>query len=303
MSNILLQENCEDEYVWHYTKLEAFLSIVKNKELWLSNLKYTNDPLECEFSYEDFDCILKRLAKKKPYKKIYGEFQKLDRNLFKIDSNIYSMSFSKKSDKMQHWQVYGDSFHGIAFRVNVGKIKQKILELGFVNQYLYYLEMKYQQKDLEAFVSDYLDTLLLQYSNFDLEMVLPNIILSTFNMALLQNKSEIFLGEDETRFALCESFMENALNSFALEYEKDNQIDLDSHGFGVNSKQFYFSKGLIKSRYSISLKDIWTDGLIDKVVIGPLCNQDPRELIDFFKSTGLKNVEIEESSLKGKVRF
>ena len=297
-----MQDN-KDEYVWHYTKLEAFLSIIKNKELWLSNLKYTNDPLEGEFSYDEFNRILALLAKKKPYKKIYEEFLKMDKNMFKIDSNIYSMSFSKRSDKMQHWQVYGDQFHGIAFRINVGKIKNRIAELGFVNQYLYYLEMKYQQKDLEESVGNYLQKLMNEYQSFTFDGVIPNIIMSTYNMALLQNKSEIFLGEDETRFALCETFMESALNSFAIEYERQNQIDLDEYGFGPNCKKFYFSKGLIKSRYSIALNDVWGDDLIDEVVIGPLCNQDKRELKDFLASCGLRNVVVSESLLKGKVRF
>ena len=78
---------------------------------------------------------------------------------------------------------------------------------------------------------------------------------------------------------------------------------LDEYGFGPNCKKFYFSKGLIKSRYSIALNDVWGDDLIDEVVIGPLCNQDKRELKDFLASCGLRNVVVSESLLKGKVRF
>lgn len=291
----------KDEYVWHYTKLEAFLSIFKNKELWLSNLKYTNDPLEGEFSYAEFDNILKGLSQNPKYELIYKQFLNMPKDIFKIDSNIYSISFSKKDDRMQHWQVYGDAFHGIAFRVNVTKIKEMIEKLGFANQYLYYLEMKYNHNDLEEFLNHYISELLEQYKSYDLNVILPNIIMSAYNMALLQNKSDIFLGENETRFALCETFMENTLDSIS-NYDEEKNL-LDEYGFGPNCKKFYFSKGLIKSRYAIDLKTIWEEGLIDEVVIGPLCNQDPRELRDFLISVGLKNVKIIESSLKGKVRF
>ena len=51
-----------DQILYHYCGLEAFLSIIKNSTLWLSDIRKSNDYLECVYCRDKMEQIREELA-------------------------------------------------------------------------------------------------------------------------------------------------------------------------------------------------------------------------------------------------
>jgi hypothetical protein len=104
------------DYVYHYTSIDSFMSIVKNNELWFSHALFLNDPLEIAFG---LDVIINTLnIKKNDYATVLNiiEGQRNKYKEYSLDLNrdlVFLFSFSELSDKLSSWIQYGDSGRGV----------------------------------------------------------------------------------------------------------------------------------------------------------------------------------------------
>ena len=61
-------------------------------------------------------------------------------------------------------------------------------------------------------------------------------------------------------------------------------------------KYSVFSTG-IRSYYNLCLKEVWGEGLIPEIILGPMCTQDRKELRAFLNASGLRGTRIIESKV------
>jgi len=96
----------QHEYLFHCTSMDVLLSIIKNKEFWLTNLKYVND-------IEEYNRI----------------------NKSEYENSFYVACFTYENDiPKSHWIEYGTLDNGILFSVKRDWFDKSITLLTDLNQ-------------------------------------------------------------------------------------------------------------------------------------------------------------------------
>lgn len=106
--NILNKYKDFPNQIYHYTDGNAFLSILKHKELWASHILFQNDKKEALYSLE----LLHEVLKEK--EKIFHEYNCNIEEIFDFvktftGQNTFTISFSKKRDDLNQWRGYANS--------------------------------------------------------------------------------------------------------------------------------------------------------------------------------------------------
>lgn len=117
--------------LYHYCSTEAFLSIVQNKSIWLSDANKTNDPSELNYIFEFFtatvnECLekyadkytelilrkVKDIVHSTAYALVYEKAQ-----IAKYKKN-FICCFSEAKDLLSQWRAYGNDGNGVAIGFN-----------------------------------------------------------------------------------------------------------------------------------------------------------------------------------------
>ena len=106
---------------YHYTSIKTLFSIITNDELWLSNLKNSNDPNEFYLTCDEYNAYVSKLGRD-PYN---GKPYVLEEN--GIYGNTYGLSFTLVGDNLSQWERYGDSLSGVSICFDID-LMQKTLE-------------------------------------------------------------------------------------------------------------------------------------------------------------------------------
>ncbi len=103
--------------LYHYTNLNALIGIVKNKELWMSNLWFLNDKNEyCEgLDIIKSECE-KRKEEHKANKKISIFLNTLNSAIALLqEQSVYIFSLTTNNDLLSQWRGYGNSGVNVEF--------------------------------------------------------------------------------------------------------------------------------------------------------------------------------------------
>ena len=138
-----------DQTLYHYCGLEAFLSIIKNSTLWLSDIRKSNDYLECVYCRDKIN------------EKIRGflEDDKEDLEAWNFGYNInsdlsmdmisYVACFSENKDQLSQWRGYADNGAGIA----VGFSRESFADLKeAAPSHISFWKVIYDEKEQEKFI-------------------------------------------------------------------------------------------------------------------------------------------------------
>lgn len=98
------------ETAYHYCDLNAFLSIIKNKKLWLSSIDNMNDRLEIKHFYNAFIHRARLLANDETIN-VFDEFLQIFHRQFPTP---YICCFSQQSDVLSQWRAYASDGHGVS---------------------------------------------------------------------------------------------------------------------------------------------------------------------------------------------
>lgn len=134
---------------YHYTSLSCLFSIITTQELWLCNLKNSNDPNEFYLSCNDYNDYVKSTGLN-PYN---GRPYILPNN--SIYGNTYGLSFTTLSDNLSHWERYGDLLRGVSILFDVDSL-QKELKHRY-NFSFNFDSIKYTESEKIAFIKKNLD--------------------------------------------------------------------------------------------------------------------------------------------------
>lgn len=130
-------KNNVPDIVYHYCSPEAFESIIKNKCLWLSDIKACNDFKEIHYTCDIFEKYIDSMDDEKTQKNYYRNLQEYKNNndIYEINeelakenltiksdnvSCLHFASFTTKINDLSQWISYGSNGEGyaIGFRTN-----------------------------------------------------------------------------------------------------------------------------------------------------------------------------------------
>ena len=123
---------------YHYCSLNTLLSIVKNRQLWLSDMMHSNDSEEISYGFSEIRKMLENeissILEKKHFPGGKEEIdsataQILTAFLHKMHSiaapteiRCYATCFSTKKDLLSQWRSYGDDGKGVSIGFNLDKL-------------------------------------------------------------------------------------------------------------------------------------------------------------------------------------
>jgi hypothetical protein len=108
------------ETVYHYTSLQAFLSIIDSQCLRATEISKLNDPQERKAGYK----YVKKEARKRGIATntidLYQRIASSSRTALHSDS-VFVLSMSEKKDLLSQWSSYADNATGVAIGINTKK--------------------------------------------------------------------------------------------------------------------------------------------------------------------------------------
>ncbi|MBR3779353.1 MAG: DUF2971 domain-containing protein [Clostridia bacterium] len=116
------------ELFYHYTSLTVLFNIVSQNELWLSNLKNSNDPNELYLSCDEYNSYVCNNLPANPYQCTPAIIKPS-----RIVGNPYGLSLTTLEDDLGQWERYADQSRGVAIAFDVQAMNDYFYEnYGFV---------------------------------------------------------------------------------------------------------------------------------------------------------------------------
>lgn len=141
----------DDISLYHYTTFQALEGILKNKEIWLGNLKYMNDRAEMKYFFQRLQAtIIEDLP----------EYEDTTKKLFeektaKLEGKTaFAFSLSRLNDDAAQWDRYSNGGRGICIRFSASKLQNVIKDKAALQPVFYDESLKGHQ--LKAFIEYYI---------------------------------------------------------------------------------------------------------------------------------------------------
>lgn len=290
-----MEPKFEDIELYHYTSLEALKSIVENKTIRFTDYRFLNDPDELNIALDNFKEYIKAQIEKQPENKakidrilniiedikvggkitIEDTGKVIDKGKLyafnkKVDSWVYILSLTQKSDDLALWTMYGKN--GVRIKLNSSKL------FGFI----YRFRDKYMRLDNPYRGKVEYDKQIISYASL-LQMIINDNIISqvydTILQVLLREKSNAFEYEAEYRIAL------NVSDDFVK-------------GKDDIKKLFVVKDNILKPQ--IELSDFPVQDIIEDVIISPYNHSDCATLgvKEFLKCNLKKDIPVNRSTIK-----
>lgn len=269
-----------NELVYHYTSLDAFISIVNSRTFRFGDARAMNDYTEIDHNIN----LLLNLEKQKPelMKKLNISNEGFNKGIKNIkffkkhieNHYIHIMSFSKNPDSLSQWRGYADKGTGICFSINLSALRHCLN-----NTYRIAGNCVYKQGELNTEAQN----LLKLASTFDsdqFEFEARSNFLDNFIAFITTGKNEAFIDEGEVR-----------LVSFIEKLPPPQDV------------KFINSNGFIKSYLEVSFRI----NIIDTIILGPCCKfaaNDPvfNDMLDnLFFNKKLYELGVDTNPYKPKV--
>ena len=225
---------------YYYCSLNTFLSIIKNKQIYLSDPLKMNDNLELKWyldrlnneqftvdkvDYQEsiFDMVKKRSG-------LNFTFEELVEILnSKGQKSVYISCFSREPDILSQWRAYAEDGRGVSIGFNLDMLKKA--DNFFVSEVIYTDDVVYGSN--ESGIEIVADTINIVFSvnkiagkEEQMEVFLHELI-----PELIQYKNPSFIEEQEIRLVYCEDMkFEKILDRNGAFREKWNYIELE-HDF------------------------------------------------------------------------
>lgn len=293
-----------DSLFFHYTSLPVLYSIISNNEIWLSNLKNSNDPNELYLSCDEYNSYIFQKLKKDPY---HGcpRIAKTS----PVVGNPYGISFTTLEDDLGQWERYGDHCRGVAIAFDVIAMNDYLH-----NTYGFKLDfdaIKYTEEEKIEYIKELIEQIpeLNQSSDkmcwpyyaifFTIHYALSRVLFKREGFAL-EKEYRLYIDLDEHQFQrqLIERLLEN--DPPALEdFRKTVSEQVKTHGLEKGNIRYALMRNGINSylRLRLSLLGETKHSFIKKIVLGPLCTQDTKELEGFLSINGFSPV-VQKSSIQ-----
>ena len=138
-----------DQILYHYCGLDAFLSIIKNSTLWLSDIRKSNDYLECEYCRDKINEKIRGFLEDDKEALEAWDFGYNINSDLSMDMISYVACFSENKDQLSQWRGYADNGAGIA----VGFSRESFADLKeAAPSHISFRKVIYDEKEQEKFI-------------------------------------------------------------------------------------------------------------------------------------------------------
>jgi len=316
----------QSDVYYHYTSLNAFYEIVTSRTFRLMSLTSSNDRAELYYEPKDFisdfstlsivDSDTRLVEYYELFRDCLDEHSDEFMKYFRAKRHPYAFCLSSKKDNLTHWDRYADRCAGVSIGLNVKALEvfDMRMRLSGLGQTLFHIgHALYSKEDiLQQIRRDLLrishlldlnhhqnevDTI----KNPSINHLIP-ICLNVMDLA----KKEAYCDEDEFRI-----YYEPKRVHQILELIDDMKRDLDDSiyiylrkhylefvkSLNIRDEKFAVTERGIRGYHELCLNEIWGNGVIPEVILGPMCVQNKKELRRFLDKNGLKGTQIIESSV------
>ncbi len=115
-SKYLIQE-FEGE-LFHYTDLNALISIVTDNDIWLTNSRYSNDENEIIHGYEFAKTVIKNKIKETTNRNFKSYLNQVAKLVNEPPKEVYICCFCEENNLLSQWRSYGENGTGVSIGVN-----------------------------------------------------------------------------------------------------------------------------------------------------------------------------------------
>ena len=315
-------EKIPPEVYYHYTSVESLFHIVESQTFRLTNLRSSNDKKELYYTYSQFCTDVDRIIweeKNDSRKKLLQELkEKADTITIKTDKKeeVFALCLCGQRDSLTHWDRYTGNCKGvcIAFNVTALQILYNRYNIDFFTNQLFKTDyIAYSDDERLQFINHTIGFFVKRLLNLKeqgkLESgsgLMKTILPVTYSDVRTFIKNSAFFDEDEIRLlysSLSCDTIKDIINSIAPSVSETFYNNVSQHysqmidSMKIREKQFACFKGGIRSYHNLCLKDVWGDGLIPEIILGPMCTQSKSELRAFLDSNGLRKTKINESKV------
>lgn len=316
-------EGIKPEIYYHYTTISALYSIISTQSFWLLNLKSSNDKRELTYTFRqfknDFDKIIqyetdqnrKALLIKAADSCLEG---KLTRDAMKPNKDSYGLCLCRKKDNLTHWDRYTNNCAGVSIGVNIRALD---VLCSRMNTYFGYHIIEsnciaYSENDRVQLIKKSIEGIIerLHYlkEDSDSSAFLPAILPVAYTNMKSFVKANSFSDEDEVRLYFNPKSILTARKIMNDVFPKLSEGNVMCNNIRKNYEKmisdmeieevkFYLFRTGIRSYHKMCLKEIWGNGLIPEIMLGPMCTQDKKELRAFLDVNGLRGTTITESKV------
>lgn len=278
-----MENEFSGKILYYYCPLDAFVSIIKNKQLWLSCVEDTNDKLELDYASHLVRQFAKKIGKENP------ELQQKCNDLiaaYKKDDwydSPYIACFSGKGHNLSQWRLYADDAKGMAIGFSGDKLQEKleinigeyesILKAGYRGYKVKYANKKYKDQLYENIKDKLTKKGMICMDNLDRRLLTEELCL----------KDEVFKFEDEYRILYYPKLSKRDESGTALEISKDM--------LSTKKIDFRIRDGKLVSYFKMPI-----DGCIESVRLGPKCDCSKSVIQKFLTACGFADVLVKKDS-------
>ncbi|MCG7570563.1 DUF2971 domain-containing protein [Pseudoalteromonas sp. CNC9-20] len=261
----------QNKLIYHYCGSEAFMGIVKSRQLWASDITKLNDPSEKMQGYDTIQSLVKKYSDP-------GSFTFFNQAI----SGVYVCSFSKVDDLLSQWRGYADDGEGFSLGFDRDALKSIDAEASSPSsssnpKRRSKIELREVFYDENEF-SNYYD----QYFNGNLS---EKPILGRFGAASDLNEAQgllkipFYSEEEEVRAYITYPSIHDIT---VLEKELGRQVSIRNTKYGLCSYTFI----TILANSNTSLK---------RVVLGPKNKSTEVDVERLLRINGYNDVEVSRS--------
>lgn len=243
--------------LYHYTSLSAFFSMIRSKEIWLTNTGTMNDRKEISYYVERLENELSEYDKKGFFERVYEQIPL---------SYKYAFCLSTENDDAAQWERYGNSAEGVCISFSVAELYKCIYGYNdFMFNEVFYNESVTNDKNCEI-IKKYLETQ--EIDIFSSEEELIRRVIHVGNL----HKHKSFKNEHEVRITTLDN--------------KDQYVKYELKEIGnVVKNVLIFNPDIMGKDKGTCFKK-----LIDQVIIGPRSQQNISVLKEYILSNGLNDL-------------
>ncbi|MDR0874922.1 MAG: DUF2971 domain-containing protein [Clostridiales Family XIII bacterium] len=302
---------------YHYCSQNIFHSIVKNKEIWLTDITKSNDSMEIQWILKKGEPNLYSLLEKIYDSEAAKYFkERIQREIFlgycknsieyyfkRVSSDIfcYVICFSTSHDLLSQWRGYADDAKGVAIGFSKNFLRNidftitsstdlSRIEFGGVsyrkNPWLGLKSVLDELiSDIKRNIKDDAKSEPIREDNKEIEMIFQKTFKEIFVKALF-TKSPFFAEEKEWRLCIV---LDHPISIDELPL--NHQLHLLKTAFHINDSRIF---SYIKLNFSKADIPVITD-----IIIGPKSLQEITDVKQLIKCYGSLTDEIQISASKG----
>lgn len=270
--------------LYHYSDVDGFFNIIKNKKLWLSGPHNLNDHQEMHWALGKIRSALEKMTKEYPIEQINYVWEMISNNRL----TPFVCSLSSEGDLLSQWRAYARDGTGLA----IGFKKELCPNSGSLPHHNFLVEksittmrVTYDDGEQNRKIEEILKASFLSISNDENWKINQSLINAVFQLNGLapSYKNKAFSEESEWRIIHTPMIMGN---------EKTNTTMTHA---GISEIKHRTSNGKLITYFEYDFSHLVEQGFITDLVLGPKCAIQNYDLEIFLSMHGLEKLEFRRS--------